>query len=742
MPAELTGYADRFSVAAGETIRFMVSTDLPNYQADIVRLIHADNNPAGPGFKEEVIGTPVSRAYPGRKQIAHSGSYVRVENSAPLADLQSLTVQAWIYPTTAGNGKFQGILSKWSQDRSAGFALVIGENGELAFWLGDGSGQVERHSSGSALRSHQWYFVAASYAPDRADVVLYHIPLSDWPLEDSSATLVLDARTRQITANDAPLLVAAAFVDQDGAVGGPFNGKIDRPRLFSRGLGHAEIEALRAGTAPETIDNLVAAWDFAADIMSSKVTDSGPYKLHGKAINMPMRAVTGYNWTATEFDFKVAPQQYGAITFHEDDLEDARWAPSFEWTLPDGLRSGLYAARLRAGDQVDHIPFVVRPRRGTATGRAAFLLPTMTYLAYANDRMRSFDEHAAGITSRKIEKDPLDLYLAEHPEFAASIYDIHTDHSGYCYSSRLRPIVSLRPTYRSWVTGAPRHLAADLYTIDWLENKGFDYDVLTDEDLHFEGEALLGQYKAVITGSHPEYWTTPMLTALESYLSHGGRLMYLGGNGFYWVTSVDPERPHIIEVRRGIGGTRAWNSAPGEAYHSTTGEMGGLWRHRGIAPNRIAGIGFTAQGWNGQAPGYTRQAGSFDPRAAFIFEGIGADEVIGNFGLVLGGAAGDELDRMDALLGTPPHALLLARSSGHDRFVLPCIEDVTEISGGLIKGQISTIHADMVYFETPNNGAVFSVGSISWSGSLSHNRYDNNVSRVTENVLRQFIQAE
>jgi N,N-dimethylformamidase len=45
----------------------------------------------------------------------------------------------------------------------------------------------------------------------------------------------------------------------------------------------------------------------------------------------------------------------------------------------------------------------------------------------------------------------------------------------------------------------------------------------------------------------------------------------------------------------------------------------------------------------------------------------------------------------------------------------------------------------MVYFETPNDGAVFSVGSICWCGSLSHNQYDNNVSRITENVLRKFL---
>jgi hypothetical protein len=39
-------------------------------------------------------------------------------------------------------------------------------------------------------------------------------------------------------------------------------------------------------------------------------------------------------------------------------------------------------------------------------------------------------------------------------------------------------------------------------------------------------------------------------------------------------------------------------------------------------------------------------------------------------------------------------------------------------------------------------GAVFSIGSISWTGSLSSNAYDNNVSRITGNVLRRFLSRE
>jgi len=37
---------------------------------------------------------------------------------------------------------------------------------------------------------------------------------------------------------------------------------------------------------------------------------------------------------------------------------------------------------------------------------------------------------------------------------------------------------------------------------------------------------------------------------------------------------------------------------------------------------------------------------------------------------------------------------------------------------------------------------VFSVGSIAWSASLSHNKYANNVSRIAKNVVRRFLKDE
>ncbi|WP_352901214.1 N,N-dimethylformamidase beta subunit family domain-containing protein [Mesorhizobium sp. M1340] len=53
-------------------------------------------------------------------------------------------------------------------------------------------------------------------------------------------------------------------------------------------------------------------------------------------------------------------------------------------------------------------------------------------------------------------------------------------------------------------------------------------------------------------------------------------------------------------------------------------------------------------------------------------------------------------------------------------------------------GENENVRSDLVFFETSSGGAVFSVGSISWCMSLPINGYDNDVSRLTRNVLERF----
>jgi N,N-dimethylformamidase len=636
----------------------------------------------------------------------------------------------------------QGILTKRAPD-NRGYGLFLNEQGELELRLGDPTGRQTWVSTGKPLRAGEWYFVAASYDAQTGQVQLYQEPQREWPRDETRAFVTQTAQVHEVGVHNSAFLMAASWRRASGGevvVGYHFNGKIDSPRLFGHTLSQAEIVSLKRGASPLAFGStLIASWDFSANISSAKVTDTGPYSLHGQTINMPTRAVTGYNWTGKETNYRHAVHEYGAIHFHDDDLDDACWQVDFALTIPTHMRSGVYAARLRAGDSEDHIPFAVRPKKGSPTARIVFLMPTNSYLAYANEQLKLSYRLAPNQTTRGAAT-PEDQYTEANG--LVSLYDHHRDGSGVCYSSRLRPIVSLRPKYITRILGCPHQLPADLHLIDWLEAKGYPYDVITDEDLHCEGLDLLAPYKSVLTGSHPEYWTEPALTALETYTHNGGRLMYLGGNGFYWVTSLDPTRPHVIEVRR-WGGIRAWEAAPGERYHSTTGELGGLWRFRGRAPQRLAGVGFTAQGFDASRP-YRRAPGSFDPRAAFIFEGIGKDELIGDFpSLVLNhGAAGFELDRADAALGAPPHALVLASSFGHSDAYQHVVEEVL-VSDSRQGGTVNPlVHADMVYFECPNGGAVFSTGSIAWCGALSHNNYNNNVSRITENVLRRFVRDE
>lgn len=565
MRPELIGYTDKLSVSPGESIQFKVSTELPNYDVTIVRLLHGDENPKGPGFKEKVIPTPINQKYPGRKQAAHCGSYILVQDHPFLSRLESLTLQAWICPSMPRRGHLQGLLSKWWAIEPIGYGLFLGPNGDLQLRMGNESGNVHCLQTDKPLQGNQWYFVAATVDVDNQQACLYQRSLSPSPLDRAVIVVQRSIPARGPGKSDAPLLIGAAFGERIGgnrvAGKGLYNGKMDSPRIFAGALKPSEFEPWREEVSSREVGqhNRVAAWDFSTNVATSKITDKGPHQLHGVAVNMPARAVTGHNWSGNHFDCKHSPQEYGAIHFHEDDLDDAGWETDFTLQVSTNLKSGFYAARLKADDQEDHIPFFVRPMKGTAQAPAVFLVPTMTYLAYANERMEcsQLRKSLMGTSSRRLNQDPRDVYLGAHPEFSSSLYDHHVDGSGFLYASRLRPVTNLRPKYRKWAEGGPRHVAGDLYLVDWLEHKQFDYDVITDEDLHAEGEELLQPYRVVLTGTHPEYHTAAMLKAMEQYLSQGGRLMYLGGNGFHWVTSVSLEKPHVIEVRRGHSGSRA-----------------------------------------------------------------------------------------------------------------------------------------------------------------------------------------
>ena len=79
----VTGYTDKPSVVEGETVSFYVTADnATQAQVDIVRLIHGDENPEGPGFQEEVVLSDFSGIKPVKKQFVDLGNAIRVPDSS------------------------------------------------------------------------------------------------------------------------------------------------------------------------------------------------------------------------------------------------------------------------------------------------------------------------------------------------------------------------------------------------------------------------------------------------------------------------------------------------------------------------------------------------------------------------------------------------------------------------------------------------------------------------------------
>ena len=513
-----------------------------------------------------------------------------------------------------------------------------------------------------------------------------------------------------------------------------FNGKIDNPTVY---VGHVALYTL-----DEKIDKgpVYASWDFSREISSCRVVDSGPNQLTGVLINFPARAMTGAHWDGTEMCWRHAPHQYGAIHFHEDDIYDFEWETDFSFVLPENLRSGVYGIRLEQGDQHDTIPLFVCPPPDQQTARLCVLVSTFTYTVYGNHARPDYE---SSWLDRNNEWNAYPWNPAEYPNYGCSTYNFHSDRSGICHASHRRPLFNLRPGYLTF--GASecsglRHFQADSHLTAWLENQGYAFDVITDKELHDEGVAALSGYAAVTTGSHPEYHTARTLDALQQYRDQGGHLAYLGGNGFYWRVAIHPENSSLIEIRRAEGGIRAWAAEPGEYYNAFDGQYGGLWRRNGRPPQHLAGVGFSSQGrFFGSY--YRRTPESYDERYAWMFEGI-TDDLIGDFGFSGGGAAGFELDRYDRYLGSPRNAVVIASSENHnDTFVLVPEEQLTHITNWPGVPNEELIRADMVYFDTPSGGAVFSTGSITFCGSLPHNNFDNNVSKLMKNIFDRFLDS-
>jgi N,N-dimethylformamidase len=680
------GYADQMSVRAGQEITFYISSVDTDLHAQIVR-VHRN-------LKDfDVIESIPQGAVRGCLQKLRAGSSARLAAPAELWP-GDLSVRLWVLATTVRDDR-QGIAT-FGPD--GGLFL---DAGRIVFRWGGAEITIDE-----PVDQNVWYEVA------------FDLPGDDRPMKLSVVPEGRQERYASAMRNAPEVAVTPGMFRLSGwttgrGVTGCFDGKLSGVTITSRSRG------------------LVASWRFESYINRQIVPDASGSGHDIILEQNPRRGVTGPQWDGSSQHPRECPAHYDAIAFHTDDLTDAGWAPSLVWTVPADLRSGAYALEVSGASGRDHIPFIVTPSTKRPRPRAVFLVPTFSYLAYANERHwwdmpdvveRLGVEAERAVTAAEVWARDMSLL---------SCYDRHRDGSGCTHSSWKRPIVNFRADYHHPYVQCPHQFSADILILDWLDQCGVDVDLITDHDLHEAGAKLLDPYTVLLTGSHPEYASVEVLDSLERFNESGGNIIYLGGNGFMIAVSTYQDGPHVMELRRGHSGGSHWKSPPGEAFHAATGELGGKWALRNRSPHRLFGVGTAGVSFERGSP-YVRQPSSYTPDLDWIFDGV-RDGIIDTPSVILGQPAGFEYDHTSAALGTPKEAVRLATA----RFDPADTEHTVEENRWT--GRPVENRCDLVYVPPINGrGAVFSVGSIAWSGCLLFDG-TNKVAIITSNVLRRFL---
>ena len=443
----ILGYCDKMSAAPGEAIRFMVSCEdgAVDYETRIVRLLCTDDHPDGPGRRELEVESPVSGRYPGRRQAIRMGSCVVVPPDAALDSLESFTVQVLVRATTPEHGR-QALVARWCNESRRGFALVL-EGGGAALMLGGGAGEPALVATGKGLVAHEWYRVTASFDARCGAARVAQAPLSGDPLGVCAAEAVRPLGSAAVALPDAPLLFAAWSESPPGTgleTGGHFNGKLEAPRLAAGVRGEREMAELPAAEA-------LGVWDFARDIDGETVTDLSPKRLHGHVVNLPTRAVTGHNWTGECLSWRGVPRSSmrpSTSTTTTSRMRAGR--PISAWWFPRNGRAGCMrpaSQRRPASTTCPSWSGRAPARRGPRSPswcRARPIPPTPIPPSRSPTPWTRSSADPSTSSSRRIS------ISRSTPELGQSLYDTHFDGSPMVYSSRLRPVLNIRPGTRLW----------------------------------------------------------------------------------------------------------------------------------------------------------------------------------------------------------------------------------------------------------------------------------------------------
>ena len=335
-----------------------VSSTEPEYKHRTLRFLQtAYRSPDGPPPKVEEVTATGTGTCKGRFQLAHAGSYARVERLGFQTDDNGLRFKFYAQPWMPECDHVQTFISTLDASNCTGVAVVLSEKGTIDAWIGTASG-ISVVSSGLKPARRRWTKIEVEVCENSARIEIKPLSrLTEPGGQGSLTTTELKGPFRPNSSQSMLLLLAASQVESPMAKTqhhvplNKFNGRLDT----------VIVESL--GPRPRVL----AHYDFSVGIPTDSIYDMSGSRCTGALVNAPSRAMTGYNFDGSQTDWTKAAYGYGAIHFHDDDLDDAEWETDFSITVPEDARSGVYGVEIQStgSDVGDTVIFYVRPTEAT-----------------------------------------------------------------------------------------------------------------------------------------------------------------------------------------------------------------------------------------------------------------------------------------------------------------------------------------------------------------------------------------
>ena len=722
------GYAEK-SVAAGDTVHFRVSSTVP-YELSVCRLgTQVDDLES-----DEVLHT-FERATP-RQQEIHPGSYVHIAKGLkPDQALEAITLECWVFLWRLEAE--QGLITTYDPSGDCGFALVVDRRGWLNFYLGDGGRfRSEQLQRGPQLELRRWHHVALTW--DGELVTLYLDGKFDgaWAFEGP----LKPGRT--------PLRLAAS--GREGQTADFLDGELCMPVIYNRSLSAQEVENRfqeRGLEQPEP-ERLIACWP-STEEKGDRLADISGHGHHGRIINEATWMIGGPSFDGRavprwgEYDPTTDPTRGHALRFASDDLHDCRWKVTHQYPLPKETPSGIYVGRFRF--EIDgkslkyHVTFIVRKADDRPKAPILVLCSSNSWLAY------SATPFAANATDRQLWSTMgLPNLVAEAPSYSC-YRNHHHGQPSYQFGMNMPwPVAGPDVLFSRSSVGYSHLMRAERFAHSWLTEAGYDYDVITDYDLHSNPD-MLKDYKVLVINGHSEYWSLEAYNGVDRFLSQGGNAIVMSGNTMFWRVTYDDEGK-VMECRKFVPRNGGRPSATiGELYHSHDGKRGSLLRYCGHPAWKV--LGLECIGWWGHRE--KEHFGSYqaDEPDHFLFHqpekvGVGKGETFGHS--PDGGApsvGGHECDvrlpwiqqitkhfpKGASFPEEPAGITTLARVIIKDRRGIDYFAHWMPLEHGVV--------GEMIYWERPQGGRVFHGGCIATAWGLVA---DPRLQTLMRNVLHHF----